>query len=431
MFFPFIFSPVIRGIARFIATCSVPLRAPTRTRNTALFLLILSGLGTAILAQPDTSKSTEIRTHLEQARAALQANDFRIAADQLRAVLALDGSNLEAHEDLATIAFFQGDCPAAERDLHSAIQIAPAEMKPQALLALCAKRMNQPSAQAMLEKVFSSLQDTKLRTEVGVELADIYYQQRELDKTASIMQTLVALAPDNVDILFFAQRVYSELADNTLNKLAILAPGSARMEQLIAERLINAGDSADAIPHYRKAISQNPKLPGMHFELAEALMQSSNNPQTLAEAKHEFSEALNIDGESASIEDALGQIAMKTSPAITEEAAWNEALAHFKKAYAINPKDADAAMGIARSLKMQDKPQEALDYLRLAVREDPMNFEAHYQLAQVCRDLHLADEEQRELRLYHAAKAAKDSAEDLHREMNPHTTATQTASSAP
>jgi predicted Zn-dependent protease len=245
------------------------------------------------------------------------------------------------------------------------------------------------------------------------------------------MQTLVALAPDNVDILFFAQRVYSELADNTLNKLAILAPGSARMEQLIAERLINAGDSADAIPHYRKAISQNPKLPGMHFELAEALMQSSNNPQTLAEAKHEFSEALNVDGDSASIEDALGQIAMKASPAITEEAAWNEALAHFKRAYSINPKDADAAMGIARSLKMQDKPQEAIDYLRLAVHEDPLNVEAHYQLAQVCRDLHLADEEQRELRLYHAAKAAKDSAEDLHREMNPHTATNQTAASAP
>jgi Tfp pilus assembly protein PilF len=136
-------------------------------------MLILSGLSAAILAQSDPSKSTEIRTHLEQARAALQANEFPLAADQLRAVLALDESNLEAHEDLATIAFFQGDCPAAERDLRSAIQIAPAEIKPQALLAICAKRMNQPSAQAMLEKVFSSLQDAKLRTEVGVELGAV------------------------------------------------------------------------------------------------------------------------------------------------------------------------------------------------------------------------------------------------------------------
>jgi len=385
MFSPSIFSPVIRGVVRSIPTSSASLGATIRIRNAALCMLILSGPGAAILAQPDTSKSTEIHAHLEQAHAALQANQIRIAADHLRAVLALDESNLEAHEDLATIAFFQGDCPTAERDLHSAIQIAPTEIKPQALLAICAKRMNQPSAQAMLEKVFSNVQDTKLRTEVGVELADIYYQQHELDKTASIMQTLVALAPDNVEILFFAQRVYSDFADDTHNKLAILAPGSARMEQLIAELLINAGDSADAIPHYRKAIGQNPKLPEMHFELAEALMQSSNSPQTLAEAKHEFSEALNVDGDSASIEDALGQIAMKPSPAITEEAAWNEAPDHFKRAYAINRQDADAAMGIARGLKMQDKPQEAIDYLRLAVREGPMNFEAHYQLAQACR----------------------------------------------
>ena len=40
-----------------------------------------------------------------------------------------------------------------------------------------------------------------------------------------------------------AQRLYSELADDTLNKLAVVAPGSARMQQVIAERLVNGGDS--------------------------------------------------------------------------------------------------------------------------------------------------------------------------------------------
>src|SRR6202021_3290916 len=96
----------------------------------------------------------------------------------------------------------------------------------------------------------------------------------------TVLHTLLDLNPDNVDILFFVQRVYSELADNTLNKLAVLDPGSARMEQLIAERLINAGDLKDATEHYRKALQINPRLPGMHFELAEALMEWSPNAQT-------------------------------------------------------------------------------------------------------------------------------------------------------
>ena len=72
------------------------------------------------------------------------------------------------------------------------------------------------------------------------------------------MRSLVDLDPDNVDVLFMAQRVYSELADDTLNKLAVLAPGSARMQQVIAERLVNGGDLKGAIEHYRKALADRP-----------------------------------------------------------------------------------------------------------------------------------------------------------------------------
>jgi hypothetical protein len=74
-----------------------------------------------------------------------------------------------------------------------------------------------------------------------LELASLYEQQGDPGATASIMRALGDLAPDNVDVLFMAQRVYSELADETLNKLAVLAPGSARMQEIIAQHLINQG----------------------------------------------------------------------------------------------------------------------------------------------------------------------------------------------
>jgi tetratricopeptide (TPR) repeat protein len=83
------------------------------------------------------------------------------------------------------------------------------------------------------------------------------------------------LDPDNIEILYMAQRVYSDLADDTLNKLAILAPGSARMQQVIAERLINGGDLKGATEHYRKALEIDPHLPGVHYELAEAILESA------------------------------------------------------------------------------------------------------------------------------------------------------------
>jgi predicted Zn-dependent protease len=90
-----------------------------------------------------------------------------------------------------------------------------------------------------------------------------------------------------------AQRVYSDLADDTLNKLAILAPRSARMQQVIAERLINAGDLQGATAHYRKALEIDPRLPGVHYELAEAILElSPNDPQAQAAAEKELESAV-------------------------------------------------------------------------------------------------------------------------------------------
>ncbi|MHB8888039.1 MAG: tetratricopeptide repeat protein [Acidobacteriaceae bacterium] len=375
-------------------------------------------------SQVATSSKAEVQLHLQRAQAALKAKTPAVAAREFRAVLALDPQNVEAHANLGILALFQGNCSSAEPELRSALKVAPSLIKARALLAICEKRLGQPSAQSMLEDVFAKLQEVKLRTQVGMELADLYYQQGNLEKTASVMHTLVDLAPDNVDILFFTQRVYSELADNTLNKLAVLAPGSARMEQLIAERLINAGDSRDAIPHYRKAIQLNPILPGMHFELAEAILQSSpHDAQAMAEAQKQLAAAVKVDGDSPRIESELGQLALQQFNNA-------EALAHFKQAYTMDPADVDAEMGMAQVLKIEDKPQEAVRYLRMAVHADPMNADAHYQLAQVCRRLHLTEEEQKELRLFQEVKAAKDEVKDIYREMNPQTAAQGEALSA-
>ncbi len=158
---------------------------------------------------------------------------------------------------------------------------------------------------------FLSLKDKSLRLQVGLELASLYEQQGDPGATASVMRSLVDLDPDNVDVLFMAQRVYSELADDTLNKLAVLAPGSARMQQVIAEHLVNGGDLPRAIEHYKKAFQIDPHLPGVHFELGEAILQSSpHDSETQMEAEKEFEAAEAIDGDVAKAECGLGAIAL-------------------------------------------------------------------------------------------------------------------------
>jgi cytochrome c-type biogenesis protein CcmH/NrfG len=367
--------------------------------------------------------SSQLADDLSRAETALKANDQATAARYFHSALEHDPANVQAHANLGAIAFLQGDCPVAEQEFRSALQVSPGLIKAQALLSICERRQGEPAAQADMENAFVKLDDPKLRLQIGVELADGYYQQGDLEKTAATLHTLLNLSPENIDILFFAQRVYSELADNTLNKLAVLAPGSARMEQLIAERLINAGDLKSAAMHYRKALQLNPKLPGIHFELAETLMESSpNDAATQKEARSELGAAIQVDGDSSKVQCLLGRIALLQSDTA-------QAYSHYHRAYELDPKDPQAQIGLAEILRLQDKPEEAADYLRMAVAADPFNAEAHYKLSQVDRILHRDEEQKKELQLFLDIRATRDKVKLLYQQMNPQTIVSEDAAS--
>jgi tetratricopeptide (TPR) repeat protein len=377
-----------------------------------LVLVFLAGGLVLAAAQTGTSRADEIHEHLRKAEAYLRAQDPASARKEFEAVLALDPKNVEVFANLGVIAFLQRDCETASQDFRKALAGDPSLAKTRALLGICERRLGDPAARTMLEKSFATLTDKLLRLQVGRELALLYDQQGDTDATTAIMRTLVDLDPDNVEILFMAQRVYSELADDTLNKLAVLAPGSARMQQVIAEHLVNAGDLKGAIEHYRKALQIDPRLPGVHFELGEAILQSApGDAGTQAEAQEEFEVALNVDGESAKTECQLGGIALSQSQ-------MDQAFAHYRRAYQINPNEVQAQMGLAKVLMVQEKPQEAIQYLRKAVESDPLNGAAHYQLGIAYRRLQMQDMARKELQLSQEIKKTKDQVGELYRQMN-------------
>jgi Tfp pilus assembly protein PilF len=375
-----------------------------------LALALLAGGPSAAVAQ--TSPAARIHDHLHKAAEYLKANDASSAAREFNAVLDLDPRNTEALANLGVIAFFRHDYQEASQYLRKALAIDPSLTKTEALLGICERRLGQPSAQALLEKAFTALKDKNLQIQVGMELAGIYDQQGDLDHTAAVMRSLVDLDPDNVEILYMAQRVYSDLADDTMNKLAIIGPGSARMQQVIAERLINQGDLKGATVHYRKALEINPRLPGVHYELAEAILESSpNDAQAQSEAEKELETAVKFDGDSARTECVFARIASRRSDL-------DGAYAHYNRAFALNPRETEAQIGLGRLLAARGKPEEALKYLRMAVQSDPLNGEAHYRLATVCRKLGLQDESEKEFRLFQEIKETKARLTDLYRQMN-------------
>lgn len=359
------------------------------------------------------SPASQAAADLGKGEAALRSGDKAAAAEYFQSALKHDPNSAEAHANLGALAFFAGDCAAAEPNFRNALKESPGLAKVLALLSICERRRGEPSGIADMETAFGKLEDAKLRAQLGLELANAFYQKGDFEKTSSVLHALLEKDPDNVDLLFFAQRVYSELADTTLNKLAVLAPNSARMEQLIAERLINAGDLKDATAHYRTALNANPKLPGLHLELAESLMEDApNKAETQAEARRELEAAIQVDGDSSKVECVLGRIALLQ----TDRAG---AYSHYHRAYELNPSDVNAQMGLAEVLRLEDKPEAAATYLRAAIKVDPLNAEAHYKLSQVDRQLHLEEEQKRELQIFMDIRATRERVKRLFEEMNP------------
>ncbi len=363
-------------------------------------------------AQSGASRRLGIHYQLQRAAEYLKANDAKTAAKEFAAVLAVDPKHAEANANLGVIAFLQGDCKRAAPYLRNALATRPSLVKTQALLGMCEMKLGQPSGQALLEKSFPRLKDKALHIRVGMELAGVFYRQGNLDRAASVMRSLVNLDPDNLDVLFIAQRIYSDLADDTLNKLAILAPGSAQMERLIAEHLINEGDLKSAVEHYRKALAINPHLPGLYFELAEATLESApNDAQVQAEAEKQLEASVQLEGDSARTECLFGRNAARRSDG-------DSAYAHYSRAFALNPEDPEAQIGLGRLLVTRGKPQEALKYFRMAVESGPLNEHAHYRLATSCRSLQLKDKSAKEFRLFQEIKQARDNLRELYRQMN-------------
>ena len=364
------------------------------------------------LSQTDAPhRATAIRGYLQRAEAALRANDVETASREFRAALTLDPKNPEAHTNLGIIAFFRGDCETASANLREALSVNPSLANAQAVLGVCLMRSGDPAATALLEKSFPRLTEPKLRLLAGMRLIGIYEQRGELDHAAPVVAALVDTDPDDVNLLYMAQRIYSELADDTLNKLTIIAPGSARMQQVIAERLVNAGDLNEAIEHYRKALEIDPHLPGIHYELSEAMLESSpSNPDSKGAAETELQAAIANEGDNASIECELGHIARLRSDA-------DQAYLHYKKAYGMNPGNVEAQLGLARVLTETEKPREALPYLRQAVAADPLNGEAHYRLAAAYRILKMPDDSQKEMKLFQEIKNTKEQVRMLYRQM--------------
>lgn len=352
-----------------------------------------------------------IQEHLHQAQIDLQNHRPDLAIPEYRAVLKADPGDVDARGNLGVLEYFQKRYTQAVPDLRAALKLKPHLWKIQALLGMAEKRSGDlKHAQADLEASFPHVAEQKLRIEAGLELIEIDYAFNDLGKAAEVVSVLRQIRPGDVDIIYTAHRIYSELADETMLSLAMLAPDSARMHQLMAHEMAREGNNGGAIANYRAALKIDPNLSDIHFELAEMLNTSSSAADRAA-AEKQYKTALAENPFDEKSECRLGDIALRRSNL-------KLAKAHYLKALKIWPGDPDANLGLAKILMSMQKSKEAEPYLERAVKLDPYNPASRYRLATLDRELGRMADSRRELAEFEKLKRMKDQLQKIYERMN-------------
>ena len=373
-------------------------------------LFFLAALSPGLSQTASSSRQQQIETHARQAQEFLRANRPDDAVREFRAILQLDPNNVDARGNLGVTYYFRGAYADAVPELRAALKMRPNLWKIQALLGMSERRTGQiQAALTDLEKSLPQIQEEKLRIQTGMELIEIYYGASQLERAAAVVATLRQVAPENTDVLYTAFRIYSDLAGESMLTMAMVAPKSARMHQMMAQELAREGNTAGAVAHYREAVKLDPHVPGLHFEFAEAL-NLSTNPNDQQEVEKEYQAALAENPFDEKAETRLGDVALRASDI-------ESALKHYKRALELQPFDAEACLGIGRTLVQMHRPAEAEPYLKRSIELEPFTAAAHYRLALVYRAAGHTAEAQKELAEFERLKQMKERLKQVYEEM--------------
>jgi Flp pilus assembly protein TadD len=357
---------------------------------------------------PDTQQ--QIAIHAQKAQEFLRDKKPDLAMPELEALLALDPDNSQANGNLGVLLFFRHDYANAIPHLRKTVAAQPSLTRIQALLGMAERDTGDlVAARTDLEMAFPLIQDPKLHTQVGMQLVEIYTAGGDLDKCAAMLAQLRRSDPEDPEILYAAYRTYSDLANESMLTLSLVAPDSAQMHQIAAHEQTRQGNTAGAIEEYRKAIVINPRLPGVHFELAE-LLNRADEAELKQQALPEYQEALKQNPLDADTQCRLGDLfALRGDP--------SKAFVYLSKAVELQPDNAEANFGLAQTLIVMNQEAKALPILEHAVQLEPTDATAHYLLGTLYREAGRTEDAKRELAQFQKYKHLKEKLRAIYKEM--------------
>jgi tetratricopeptide (TPR) repeat protein len=381
----------------------------TAKHMTVLSIVLVMGRIVS-LAQATPDQQQQITIHAQRAQGFLRDKKPDLAIPDLESLLKLDPNNIEAHGNLGVLLFFKGDYAPAIPHLRVAVKAQPTLTRIQALLGIAEMDTGDlVAARTDLEAAFPLIQDSKLHLQVGMQLIELYTADGDLDKCASMLAQLRRSDPEDPEVLYAAYRTYSDLTGEAMLAISLVAPDSTQMHQIAAHERTRQGNTAGAIEEYRKAIAINPRLPGVHFELAE-LLNLVDEARLKEQALPEYQEALRQNPLDVNTQCRLGDLFELGGDPST-------AYKYFSRALELQPDNAKANFGLAKSLIAMGQEGKALPILESAVKLEPTDASVHYRLSALYREAGRGEDAKRELAQFRRYKQLKEKLQAIFQEM--------------
>jgi tetratricopeptide (TPR) repeat protein len=238
-----------------------------------------------------------------------------------------------------------------------------------------AKQGHCAEAVPLLKKAIPQSSDKDFRRSAGLAGVRCAMVKNQFDAADDFLRMLNRDFSNDPEVLYTTIHTYSDLATHASQELAMKAPNSPQAHELNAESMEMQGKWDQASKEYQKVLQENPRLPGIHFKIGRLLLSAPNPPADVAEqAKKEFQQELEIDPSNAGAEYVLGELAREAQQ-------WDDAVKHFTLAAKLDSSFGDAYLGWGVSLVSTKKFSEAVPPLEVAVKLEPQNPAAHYNLA--------------------------------------------------
>jgi tetratricopeptide (TPR) repeat protein len=320
-----------------------------------------------------------------------QQGKFAESADVWRAVIKQHPQDAGAYASLGVVLSKLQRYAEAVSAYKKALAINP--KLPGIRLNLGLAEFKQGNFHAAIRPLATALSENPKDAQARTLLALSYYGDKQFAKAADHLKVVAKADPSNAELQrLLAQsclwaRQYQCALDG-FREILRTQPDSASAHILMGEALDGLGKTPEAIAEFQKAAEVSPREPNVHFGLGFLYWKS----QDYHKARQEFEQELANDPKNAQAAAYLGDTELKMGNR-------EEAAKFLNQAIQLSSDVRIAHIDLGVLFSEEKKYQEAVAAFRKAIALNPSEADAHYRLAQAYRALGQTAEAEKEFKL--------------------------------